>query len=176
MNRPTYVIRQTSFESAMLRCHVPGLLCGSSERATRSSNVVRSMEEDWKEYRLVSGTRIHRSPFKKDQFVKITGRAMRAKAIHAAPLSTGQNRTFARHRCRYKECRTASSPGIARFRMTAPLRSQGCQASFARQVPWRDWSVPLTVVQCAQTSVRITLRIMSREEVGQSLQGRVRFL
>jgi hypothetical protein len=36
--------------------------------------------------------------------------------------------------------------------------------------------VPPTVVQCAQTSVRVTLRIMVREEVGQSLQGRVRFL
>ncbi len=34
----------------------------------------------------------------------------------------------------------------------------------------------LGVVQSAQTTVRATLRIMCREEVGQSLQGRVRFL
>src|ERR1039457_7678928 len=40
----------------------------------------------------------------------------------------------------------------------------------------RDLSARLTVVQCEQTTVWATLRIMCREEVGQSLQGRVRFL
>jgi hypothetical protein len=34
----------------------------------------------------------------------------------------------------------------------------------------------LTVVQCDQTTVLATLRIACSEEVGQSLQGRVRFL
>ncbi len=37
-------------------------------------------------------------------------------------------------------------------------------------------SVVLTVIQCDQTTACGALRIMSREEVGQSLQGRVRFL
>ena len=36
--------------------------------------------------------------------------------------------------------------------------------------------VPLGVVQCDQTTFWATPRIMCREEVGQSLQGRVRFL
>src|ERR1035441_6745405 len=40
----------------------------------------------------------------------------------------------------------------------------------------RDLSARLTVVQCEQTTLWATLRIMCREEVGQSLQGRVRFL
>src|ERR1039458_8734679 len=34
----------------------------------------------------------------------------------------------------------------------------------------------LWAVQCDQTTTRATPRIMCREEVGQSLQGRVRFL
>ena len=33
-----------------------------------------------------------------------------------------------------------------------------------------------TLFQCDQTTVRATLKIMCREEVGQSLQGRVRFV
>ena len=35
---------------------------------------------------------------------------------------------------------------------------------------------PLTVLKSDQTSVWATLRIMRKEEVGQSLQGRVRFV
>ena len=40
----------------------------------------------------------------------------------------------------------------------------------------RDSSARLTVVQCEQTTVWATLRIMHREEVRQSLQGRVHFI
>ena len=36
--------------------------------------------------------------------------------------------------------------------------------------------VPVREVQCDQTTIRATLRIVCREEVGQSLQGRVRFV
>ena len=36
--------------------------------------------------------------------------------------------------------------------------------------------VPLRAVQCEQTTIWTTLRIMRREEVGQSLQGQVRFV
>ena len=38
------------------------------------------------------------------------------------------------------------------------------------------WSTPLTVLQCDQTTRWATPRIMCREEVGQSLQGLVRFV
>jgi hypothetical protein len=49
---------------------------------------------------------------------------------------------------------------------------------------WRGWYktqrsalyLTLRVVQCDQTTVSVTLRIMCREEVGQSLQGRLRSL
>lgn len=37
-------------------------------------------------------------------------------------------------------------------------------------------SVPLRVVQCEQTTVWATLRIVFREELGLSLQGQVRFV
>jgi hypothetical protein len=37
-------------------------------------------------------------------------------------------------------------------------------------------AVPLGAVQCEQTTVWATLRVMCREEVGQSLQGQVRFV
>jgi hypothetical protein len=36
--------------------------------------------------------------------------------------------------------------------------------------------VPLGAVQCEQTTVWVTFRIMCRKEVGQSLQGQVRFV
>jgi hypothetical protein len=40
----------------------------------------------------------------------------------------------------------------------------------------RGWRARLIVLQFDQTTVGATLRIMCREEVGQSLQGRVRFV
>ena len=40
----------------------------------------------------------------------------------------------------------------------------------------RGWSARLMVVQCEQTAVWATLRIMCREEVGRSLQRQVRFV
>lgn len=42
------------------------------------------MEEDWKEYRPESGTRIRCSPFKKEQFVKKTDRVKKEKGIVAS--------------------------------------------------------------------------------------------
>src|SRR5450631_2461489 len=55
--------------------------------------------------------------------------------------------------------------------MIAPHRRQTLQLSEARleRLAW------LMVLQCDQTTVWATLRIMCREEVGKSLQGQVRF-
>jgi hypothetical protein len=45
-----------------------------------------------------------------------------------------------------------------------------------RTFPSRGLGAQPTMLQCDQTSVLATLRIMCREEVGPSLQGRVRFV